>query len=57
LSVLAIHTEVTAAIVGSNELLAAAFGLMAMLLYRRGAYVAALPVFALMRETAPPRGG
>jgi tetratricopeptide (TPR) repeat protein len=46
-SVLPIHTEVTAAIVGSNELLAAAFGLMAMLLYRRGAYVAALPVFAL----------
>lgn len=46
-SVLPIHTEVSAAIVGSNELLAAGFGLAALLFYRCGAYIVALVFFAL----------
>ncbi len=44
---LPIHTEVTAAIVGSNELLAAVFGLSALLLYRRGAWFTSLLLFTL----------
>jgi len=44
---LPIHTEVTAAIVGSNELLAAVFGLGALLLYRRGAWLGSLLLFML----------
>ena len=44
---LPIHTEVTAAIVGSNELLAAVFGLGALRLYRRGAWLTSLLLFTL----------
>jgi len=46
-AVLPIHTEVNAAIVGSNELLAAAFGLGAWLLYLRHRWMAALLLYAL----------
>jgi tetratricopeptide (TPR) repeat protein len=46
-AVLPVHTEVTAAIVGGNELLAALFGLSAILLYRRGRNISALLLFAL----------
>lgn len=46
-AVLPIHTEVTAAIVGGNELLAAVLGLGALLLYRRGAFISALILFSL----------
>jgi protein O-mannosyl-transferase len=46
-AVLPIHTEVTAAIVGSNELLAAALGLGALLCYLRGSFVVALPLYLL----------
>ena len=46
-AVLPIHTEVTAAIVGGNELLAAVLGLGALLLYRRGAFIGALVLFSL----------
>jgi hypothetical protein len=46
-AVLPIHTEVIAAIVGSNELLAAGFGLGALILYRRGSLAAALLLFIL----------
>ncbi len=46
-AVLPIHTEVVAAIVGGNELLAAGFGLAALLCYCRGASIAALGLFAL----------
>jgi hypothetical protein len=46
-AILPIHTEVIAAIVGSNELLAAGFGLGALILYRRGSLVAALLLFIL----------
>ena len=46
-AVLPIHTEVTAAIVGSNELLAAVFGLSALLLYRREAFIGALVFYVL----------
>ena len=46
-AVLPIHTEVTAAIIGGNELLAAALGLGALLLYRRGAFGGALILYVL----------
>ena len=46
-AVLPIHTEVTAAIVGSNELLAAVFGLGALLLYLRRFFWAALGLYLL----------
>lgn len=42
-----IHTEATTSVVGSAELLAAAFGLSALLLYFRGRSVLALLLFAL----------
>jgi tetratricopeptide (TPR) repeat protein len=44
-AVLPIHTEVSAAIISGSELLAAAFGLGALLLYRRGALAAALLLY------------
>ena len=46
-AVLPIHTEVTANIIGSNELLAAALGLGALLLYRRGLFVVSLILYLL----------
>ncbi len=46
-AVLPIHTEVVASIIGSNELLAAAFGLGALLLYLRGSFWAALILYVL----------
>ena len=46
-AILPIHTEVTAAIIGGNELLAAGLGLGALLLYRRGAFVGALILYLL----------
>ena len=46
-AVLPIHTEVTAAIVGSNEMLAAVFGLGALLLYLRGSLWRALVLYLL----------
>ena len=42
-----IHTEATTSIVGSAELLAAAFGLGALLLYYRGKPILAVALFAL----------
>lgn len=46
-AVLPIHTEVSAAIVGSNELLAAVFGLGALLLYLRQSFWSALGLYLL----------
>lgn len=46
-AVLPIHSETVAAVVGGNEMLAAAFGLGALLLYRRGSELAALVLFVL----------
>lgn len=46
-AVLPIHTEVTAAIIGGNELLAAVFGLSALLLYRRSLFGGALAFYIL----------
>ena len=46
-AVLPIHTEATTAIVGSSELLAAGFGIGALLLHLRGKRLPALGLFAL----------
>jgi tetratricopeptide (TPR) repeat protein len=46
-AVLPIHSEDVAAVAGSNELLAAVFGIGALILYRRGRSAAALALFIL----------
>jgi len=46
-AVLPIHSEDVAAIAGSNELLAAVFGLGALILYRRGSLLGSFTLFVL----------
>lgn len=46
-ALLPIHTDATASVVGSSELMAAAFALGALVLYYRGRPLAALALFAL----------